>query len=96
MVRISKNLIKVAAFNRINTVTIELGYCLFYFGKRSFQALIYSQSVLEPYIITAQLHIKTHLCSSCCCCRSDDCFASYTERELEQKIAYFKELWRQQ
>ena len=43
--------------------------------------------------------IKTHLCGnrgSCCCCRSDDCFESYTERELLKKIAHFKELWRQQ
>ena len=43
--------------------------------------------------------IKTHLCGyrgSSCCCRNEDCFESYTERELLKKIAHFKELWRQQ
>ena len=41
------------------------------------------------------IYIKTHLCSSKsgCCCWSDDCFESYTERELLQKIPHFKELW---
>ena len=39
------------------------------------------------------MYIKTHLRSSrgCCCCRSDNCFESYTERELLQKTAHFKE-----
>ena len=36
--------------------------------------------------------MKTHLCSSrsSCCCWSNDCFESYTERELLWKIAHFR------
>ena len=47
---------------------------------------------------TLRIYIKTHLCSSrsSCCCRSDDCFESYTERKLRRKFAHFKELRRQQ
>ena len=45
-------------------------------------------------------YIKTDLCSSrasySCCCRSEDCFESSTEKELPRKIAHFKALWRQQ
>ena len=41
---------------------------------------------------TLWIYVKTHLCSSRsgCCCRSDDCFESYTERELLRKIAHSK------
>ena len=58
-----------------------------------------SRTLCEYIYIYIYICIKTHLCSnrgSSCCCRSDDCFESYTERELLQKIAHFKELWRQQ
>ena len=58
--------------------------------KYFFCKLLAGSRTLYKYI-----YIKTPLCSSRSCCRSDDCFESYTEKELLRKIACFKELWRQ-
>ena len=42
---------------------------------------------------TLWMYIETQVCGSVSCwCQSDDCFESYTERELQRKITYFKEL----
>ena len=44
---------------------------------------------MKSYIIYSTL---TTIYSGCYR-RSDDCFESYTERELLRKISHFKELW---